>query len=149
VIELRYEMTFTERIEGPLGPTTSGRLCWQIAEATLTGPRIEAALALPGTDWIHVDDEGIRRPDQRAQFLTADGTLILLHYDTGLIRGDQNFLDALAHGRETAFADQYMCMAPRFEVSGDGYGWLTRSLFVARGRLTGPRRIEYSIHRVM
>jgi hypothetical protein len=58
-------------------------------------------------------------------------------------------LDALAHGRETAFADQYMCMAPRFEVSGDGYGWLTRSLFVARGRLTGPRRIEYSIHRVM
>jgi hypothetical protein len=47
VIELRYEMTFTERIEGPLGPTTSGRLCWQIAEATLTGPRIEAALALP------------------------------------------------------------------------------------------------------
>jgi hypothetical protein len=57
---LDYEMTFAERIEGPLGPTTGSpsRLCWQIAEATLTGPRISAALAMPGTDWIRVETSG-------------------------------------------------------------------------------------------
>ena len=41
-IGLEYEMTFAERIEGPLGPTTGSPslLCWKIAEATLAGPRI-------------------------------------------------------------------------------------------------------------
>ena len=54
MIDLEYEMTFAERIEGPLGPTTGSpaRLCWKIAEASLAGPRITASLAMPGTDWI-------------------------------------------------------------------------------------------------
>ena len=60
MIDLEYEMTFAERIEGPLGPTTGSpaRLCWKIAEATLAGPRIAASLAMPGTDWIRVDSNG-------------------------------------------------------------------------------------------
>jgi hypothetical protein len=35
MIDLAYEMTFAERIEGSLGPTTGSpaRLCWKIAEA--------------------------------------------------------------------------------------------------------------------
>jgi hypothetical protein len=75
MIDLEYEITFAERIEGPLGPTTGSpaRLCWKIAEATLAGPRITASLAMPGTDWIRVDSNGIRRQDQRTQFLT-DGS---------------------------------------------------------------------------
>jgi Protein of unknown function (DUF3237) len=148
--ELEYEMTFAERIEGPLGPTSGSpsRLCWQIAEATLTGPRITARLAMPGTDWIRLEDDGVRRQDQRAQFLTDDGTLILMSYDTGLIRADARFNEALADGRETTFADQYMCMAPRFDVSSGAYAWLTHSLFIACGRLRGPKRIEYEMYRV-
>ena len=73
MIELEYEMTFTERIEGPLGPTigTQPRLCWQIAEAVLSGPRITASLAMPGTDWIRMESDGIRRQDQRTQFLSS------------------------------------------------------------------------------
>lgn len=61
MIDLEYEMTFAERIEGPLGPTTGSpaRLCWKIAEATLAGPRITASLAMPGIDWIRVDGNGI------------------------------------------------------------------------------------------
>ena len=59
-IGLEYEMTFTERIKGPLGPATGSpaRLCWKIAEATLTGPRITASLAMPGIDWIRIDGNG-------------------------------------------------------------------------------------------
>jgi Protein of unknown function (DUF3237) len=149
-IGLEYEMTFAERIEGPLGPTTGShaRLCWKIAEATLTGPRIRARLAVPGTDWIRVEPGGIRRPDQRAQFLTDDGTLILMHYDAAVIRGDEEFSRALAAGRETTFADQYMCMTPQFDVSDDTCDWLTQNLFIGRGRLAGPKRIEYELYRV-
>jgi hypothetical protein len=63
MLELKYEMTFAERIEGPLGPTTGSppRLCWQVPEATLAGPRITASLAMPGIDWIRVDSNGTRR----------------------------------------------------------------------------------------
>ena len=151
MIDLEYEMTFAERIEGPLGPTigSPGRLCWKIAAATLAGPRITASLAMPGIDWIRLDGSAIRRQDQRTQFLTGDGTLILMRYDVALIRADEEFSRALASGRETTFADQYMCMAPQFDVGSDAYDWLTQSLFIGRGRLAGPHRIEYEICRVL
>lgn len=150
MIDLEYEMTFAERIEGPLGPTTGSpaRLCWQITEAALTGPRITASLAMPGIDWIRIDSNGIRRQDQRTQFLTDDGTVILMRYDAALIRGDEEFTRALASGRETTFAEQYMCMTPQFDVSDDTYDWLTQTLFIGRGRLAGPKRIEYELYRV-
>jgi hypothetical protein len=150
MMQLEYEMTFRERIEGPLGPTVAApaRLVWQIAEASLTGPRINATLAMPGTDWIRLGRDGIRRQDQRAQFMTDDGVLILLRYDTGLIRGDSKFLDALQNGEETSFGDQYMFMVPEFEVASDRYDWLTQSIFLAQGRLVGPKQIEYALHRV-
>ena len=150
MIDLEYEMTFVERIEGPLGPTTGSpaRLCWQVAEATLTGPRITASLAMPGIDWIRIDSHGIRRQDQRTQFLTGDGTLILMRYDAALIRGDEAFTRAPASGRETTFAEQYMRMTPQFDVSDDTYDWLTQSLFIGRGRLAGPHRVEYELYRV-
>ena len=150
-IGLEYEMTFAERIERPLGPATGSpaRLCWKIAEATLTGPRITASLAYPGTDWIRVEPDGTRRQDQRTQFLTNDGTLILMRYDAAVIRGDEELSRALASGRETTFADQYMCMTPQFDVSNDTCGWLTQNLFIGRGRLAGPKRIEYELYRVI
>ena len=149
-MQLEFEMTFRERLEGPLGPTITApaRVVWQIAEASLTGPRISATLAMPGTDWIRLGGDGIRRQDQRAQFVTDDGVLILLRYDTGLIRGDTKFLAALENGDETGFDDQYMFMAPQFEVAGEQYDWLTRSIFIAQGRLAGPKQIEYAVHRV-
>src|ERR671924_2366761 len=150
MIELRYEMTFRERLEGPLGPTSGSppRLSWTITEATLRGERIAATLAVPGTDWIRLGSDGIRRQDQRAQFVTDDGVLILLRYDTGLIRGDKKFLDALQNGEETGFGDQYMFMVPEFEVASNRYDWLTRNVFLAQGRLAGPKQIEYAVHRV-
>jgi hypothetical protein len=151
MIDLKYEMTFTERIEGPLGPTIGipPRLCWQVVEAALSGSRITASLATPGSDWIRLEPDGTRRQDQRTQFLTDDGTLVLMRYDAAVIRGDEEFTRALASGRETAFTDQYMHMAPQFEVGSDSYRWLTQSLFIGRGRLAGPKRIEYELYRAV
>lgn len=89
-MHLAPEMTFTESIEGPWGPTLGSplgaRLCWQVATAHLSGPRIDADLVMPGTDWIRLGQDGIRRQDVRLTFATADGALVLLSYDNALIR---------------------------------------------------------------
>ncbi len=153
MIEVEYEMTYAETIEGPLGPTSDSsfgdRLCWQVRTATLRGPRINASLAMPGVDWIRLGDDGTRRPDLRAQLTTDDGELILFRYDIAVIRPSEAFLAALASGDATEFSDQYMRMAPHFEVGAGRYGWLEKSLFLGRGRLTGEHAIAYEIYRVL
>ena len=152
MIELEYEMTYAERIEGPVGPTTGSpageRLCWQVTHATLDGPRIHATLAMAGIDWIRIGSDGIRRPDLRVQMMTDDGHPILFRYDVALIRSGPRFLAALAAGQATQFDEQYMRIAPQFEVGTGPYAWLGESLFVGRGRLTGRRKIAYELYRV-
>jgi hypothetical protein len=152
MIDLEYELTFDETIDGPLGPTAGSplgeRLCWQVASATLQGPRISATLAMPGTDWIRLGPDGIRRQDLRAQFVTDDGELILFRYDVAVIRSTDRFLAALAAGDSTAFEDQYMRIAPQFDVGAGRYAWLGESLFLGRGRLTGPKALSYELYRV-
>jgi hypothetical protein len=153
MIELEHELTYTETIEGPLGPTSGSeqgdRLCWQVVAATLDGPRISASLAMPGSDWIRLGADGIRRLDLRAAFLTDDGELILLRYDLALIRSSRTFVDALERGLPTEFDDQYMRIAPQFQVGSGRYAWLAENLFLGRGRLIGPKQITYEIYRVL
>ncbi len=153
MIQLEYEMTYAETIEGPLGPTTGSplgeRLCWQVTTATLRGQRINARSTMPGTDWIRIGADGIRRQDLRAQLVADDGELILFRYDLGLIRSSERFLAALAAGEATEFDDQYMRIAPQFEVAAGSYSWLAENLFLGRGRLIGQNAIEYELYRVL
>lgn len=153
MIGLEYEMTYAETIEGPFGPTSGSplgeRLCWQITTSTLQGPRIHATSSVPGTDWIRVGSDGIRRPDLRTQLITDDGELILFRYEVALIRPSERFVAAIASGDSTEFGDQYMRIAPQFEVGAGRYAWLAKSLFIGRGRLTGPGAIAYELYRVL
>lgn len=152
MIELEYEMTYEETIVGPVGSTRGSplgeRLCWTVQNARLSGPRIEATLAMPGVDLMRVGLDGIRRPDLRAELVTDDGALVLFRYDVAVIRSTERFQAALAAGEATEFGDQYMRIAPEFEVGADRYAWLRESLFLGRGRLTGPRKIAYELYRV-
>jgi hypothetical protein len=120
-----------------------------LSKSTLSGPRIDATLAMPGTDWVRLGGDGIRREDLRAQLVTDDGELILFRYDLALIRSSERFLAVLARGEATEFEDQYMRIAPQFEVGTGRYAWLDQSLFLGRGRLTGPKAIEYELYRVL
>lgn len=152
MIALDYEMTYEETIAGPLGSTKGSplgeRLCWTVETARLHGPRMEARLAMPGVDLMRLGSDGIRRPDLHAQLITDDGELVLFRYDVAVIRSTETFLTALEAGEPTEFADQYMRIAPQFEVGGERYAWLRENLFIGRGRLAGPRRITYELFRV-
>jgi hypothetical protein len=151
-VELIPEMTFTEQIVGPWGPTIGSpygaRLCWQVTEATLEGNRIRAHLVMPGADWIRLAPDGTRRQDLRLTFQTDDGATVMFAYDQALIRPTGAFTQALDSGTSTDFGDQYMRMLARFDTGDPRYTWLTTSLFLGEGRLLGGNRIHYRIFRL-
>ncbi|HEY1511124.1 MAG TPA: DUF3237 family protein [Solirubrobacteraceae bacterium] len=45
--------------------------------------------------------------------------------------------------------EEYMRIAPQFEVGAGRYAWLAESLFLGRGRLAGPNAIAYELYRVL
>jgi Protein of unknown function (DUF3237) len=151
VIGLEEVLTYRVTTTGPLDTTEGSpwgpRQYWEVSEATLSGERISAELAMPGGDWMAVSDDGFWRPDVRAQFRTDDGAVILMRY-TGLVEQSDAFKSAATEDRETAWDDQYMRLAITFETGDERYRWLNESLFVARGRLLGTGRIEYTVYRV-
>jgi Protein of unknown function (DUF3237) len=150
-IGLEREMVYRVRTTQPLDPTEGSplgaRQYWQVSEATLEGPRIRATLAATGLDWMAVSGDGYWRPDVRAQFVTDDGAVILLHY-TGLVEQTETFKAAAEADRETGFDAQYMRLSMSFETGAERYRWLNTNLFVAQGRLLGTGHIEYEVFRV-
>jgi hypothetical protein len=151
MLELQPEMTYRVRTTDSLAPTHGSPAAvtqyWQVSEATLTGERINAALAATGSDWMRMSPDGFWRPNVRAQFLTDDGAVILMHY-TGLVQQTESFKRAAEQDSPTDWSDQYMRLAIEFDTGVEEYSWLNTSLFVAAGRLLGTGRIEYAVHRV-
>ena len=150
-MQLVRELTYRVRTTGPLKSTAGSpfgeRSYWVVSEAELVGPRLKARLAAPGSDWMHVSDDGFWRPDVRMPFTTNDGETILLHY-TGLVQQTDAFKAAAEANRQTQWDEQYMRLAMRFDAGAARYAWLNASLFIARGRLLGTGHIEYDVHRV-
>ena len=152
MMKLEPEMTYRFKVRGPLAATegspVGAREYWEMTEGTLTGDRIRARIAMPGGDWMVVSADRFGRPDVRVQFVTDDDATILLHY-TGLVERTEAFKKAVAEGTATGWSDQYMRMAMRFDTGAAKYRWLGESLFIAEGRLAGPKEIEYRIYRVL
>jgi hypothetical protein len=150
-LELEFAMTYVVRTTNPLDPTTNSpwgvRQYWQVSEASLDGPKIKAQLAATGIDWMRLGDDGFWRPDLRAQFLTDDGAVVLLHY-TGLVQQTPLSADDPQGDRTGNWDDRYWRMSMRFETGAPRYAWLNTNLFVARGRLLGSGHIEYEVYRV-
>lgn len=151
MIGLEPEMTYTVKTTNSLQPTEGSPHAviqyWQVSEAQLTGKRIRAELAATGVDWMRVGADGFWRPDVRAQFITADGTVVLMHY-TGLVEQTERFKAAAEADRSTAWDEWYMRLSITFDTGEPNYSWLNKSRFVAAGRLLGTGRIEYAVYRI-
>ena len=151
MIGLEEEMIYRVKTTNPLQPTAGSPHAviqyWQVSEAELAGKRIRARLAATGIDWMRVGADGFWRPNVRAQFITADGAVVLMHY-TGLVEQTERFKQAAESDQPTEWDEQYMRLSVTFDTGDARYAWLNKSLFVAAGRLLGTGRIEYAIHRV-
>jgi Protein of unknown function (DUF3237) len=151
MIKLEHEMDFVLNVSGPFSSTVGSplgeRIYWEMSDGLLTGPRISARVVMPGGDWLRVGADGYWRPDVRLQLRSHDDILILLQY-SGLVQQTQKFRNASDHGLPTQYPDQYMRMLFRFDTGGEKYAWLNQHLFIAEGRLAGPKQIEYTLYRV-
>ena len=152
-LEIEPAMTYRLRVRGPLeskdgSPAHPGVQYWEMVSATLEGPRIRATSSMPGIDWFRPTADGYGRPHVRLPFHTDDGALVLLDY-TGLVHATDAFTAAVDRDHGTDWADQYMRMSMMFETTSQRYAWLTRSLFIARGRLLGAYDLEYDVYRVV
>jgi hypothetical protein len=152
VIDLEPAMLYRLEVAGPLessdgSDTNPRRQYWLMSRATLRGPRIEAASAMPGIDWFTPYPNGYGRPHVRIPFVTNDGAVVLLEY-RGIVEASPAFVNAVENDTPTRWADQYMRMSLTFETASQRYQWLMQSLFIARGRLLGSKSIEYDVYRV-
>lgn len=151
MLQLEQVLTYRLSVRGPLGSTDGSprgaREYYEMSGGTLTGPDLRASIVMPGGDWFSVSPDGFGRPDVRVAFQSDDGALILMQY-TGLVERNDAFLRAAAEDHETSFDDHYMRMVVTFDTGAERYAWLTRSLFLARGRLLGTSELEYEIYRV-
>jgi hypothetical protein len=145
VIQLEHAMTYRLEVSGPL---SAGRQFWQMSKATLEGPRIKAASAVPGIDWFTPLGEGYGRPHVRIPFRTDDDAVVLLEYH-GLVHATPEFNAAVEHNTSTEWAEQYMRMVLFFETESPHYAWLRHRLFLARGRLLGRTTLEYDVYSVL
>ncbi len=151
MISLEPEMTYGLDVRGPVEPHDGSEpnprtQYWQMSRATLNGPRIRATSVMPGIDWFTPYAEGYR-PHVRLPFQTDDGAVILLEY-RGIVHATQAFVQAVREDTATDWDDQYMRMALTFDTTSNRYKWITRSLFLARGRLVAAKSIEYEVYRV-
>jgi hypothetical protein len=142
-----YRVRTTQPSEPTSGSPHGQRQFWLVSEATLAGPRINAQLLAPGSDWMWMSPDGFWRPDVRVQFRTDDDAVVLMHY-TGLVQQTDAFAAAAESNSETDWSDQYMRLAIEFDTGDERYAWLTTALYVAAGRLLGTGNIEYAVHRV-
>ena len=151
MIKLEHEMDFILTVTSPAlgtaGSPRGERIYWEMSDGVLTGPRISARMAMPGGDWLRVSQDNYWRPDVRLQLRTHDDVLILLQYE-GLVQQTEKFKRASDSGLPTQFPDQYMRMLFQFDTGAERYAWLNQHLFLAEGRLGGPKQIEYSVYRV-
>jgi hypothetical protein len=151
-LEIEPAMTYRLQVRGPLeskdgAPPHPYIQYWEMVSATLDGPEIHATSTMPGIDWFRPAADGYGRPHVRLPLYTDDGSLILLEY-RGIVHASDAFLHAAEHDLPTEWGDQYMRMSLVFDTTSERYAWLTRSLFIARGRLRGANDIEYDVYRV-
>jgi hypothetical protein len=151
MIELEPAMIYRLDVDGPASgdgaASNPRRQFWQMTRATLDGPNIRATSVMPGIDWFTPYPGGYGRPHVRLAFRTDDDALVLLEYH-GIVHATAAFTRAVERDTSTQWDDQYMRMSMTFDTSAERYAWLMQSLFIARGRLTGAKAIEYDVYRV-
>ena len=103
-----------------------------ITGGTVSGPRLQGVVLAGGGDWQAIGSDGCTEIMARYSLKAADGTVIAV-LNPGLRIASTEVTAKLAAGADVPPDAYYFRTTPSFEVADGPYGWMRRTLFVARG----------------
>ena len=103
-----------------------------ITGGTVTGPALHGIVLPGGGDWQTIEGDGLTIVEARYFLRAGDGTVITA-FNPGVRVADPAVIAALSRGEDVDPAAYYFRTTPRFDVADGAYGWMRRTVFVARG----------------
>lgn len=144
-LEFSFECDLADPLFMPNGPFGT-RVVAPAAGGRVSGERIRGTLVGGGGDWILIGPDGFGRLDVRIHIATDDGALLYVQYH-GVIELNEAAMTAImTPGAETQHGDHYFWSTPAIETGDERYAWATRTVFLARGRVTGSG-VGYEVYR--
>lgn len=132
-LEFAFEATVTLDSPQELGMTAYGkRRIIPITGGTFEGPNIKGVVLPGGADWQTVRADGTADLEARYTLKTDDGALIYIQ-NKGIRTGKPEVLARLGKGEKVDPSEYYMRTYTTFEVTGEKYAWLAKSIFVGTG----------------
>ena len=132
-LEFIFEAKVTLDTVQELGITTYGkRRIIPITGGTFEGPTIKGSIVPGGADWQTVRADGTADLEARYTLKTDDGVLIYIQ-NKGIRHAKPSVLARLAKGEKVDPSEYYMRTSATFEVAGEKYAWLSKSVIIATG----------------
>jgi len=133
--QLEYAFTATVQVAPALeqGAVEGGRKRFiAITGGKVEGPMLTGEVLNGGGDWQVIEAGGLTRVEAHYFLKASDGTVIEVT-NPGVRVADPAVIEQLARGEEVDPSAYYFRTTPSFKVAEGAYGWLRRSVFVARG----------------
>ena len=146
-LETRWLMTLKGKIPQPavVSPTL---MVFNVLEAQIESPRINATLKGPSGDWVRIQPNGNWKLDVRLLMETDDGEEIYMFYN-GLLRMEPGLNERIASGEVIPGEEIYFRSTPYFETSSEKYGWLANMVTVGKITTFGGGDVQYDIFEVL
>ncbi len=151
MIEPKLEVRWLATLRGQIAPPTplpNGLLIFNVEEAEITGPRLNARVIAPSGDWIRVQENGNWRLDVRLLFETDSADHIYCSY-TGVLKADEELARRIERGDRILGEQMYFRSTPYFETAAPDYLWLNDIVCVGSMREFGGGHAIYDIFEVL
>lgn len=126
-------------------PTGTRRII-PIVGGSASGPLLSGKILPIGADWQTVLADGIADLDARYAIETSDGAVIEV-VSQGIRHASPEVHARIAGGEQVDPSEYYMRTVVRLESGSADYGWVNRSLFIARGGKVG-NTVQLAVFRV-
>ena len=149
--EPKLEVRWLATLKGQIAPPTSlanGLLVFNVENAEISGPRLNARAVAPSGDWIRIQDNGNWRLDVRLLFETDSGDPIFCSY-TGVLKADEELAGRIERGETIRGDEMYFRSTPYFETAAADYHWLNDIVCVGSMREFGGGEAVYDVFEVL
>ena len=146
-LEVRWLATMQGDIATPV-TLPNGLLLFNVEQAEITGPRLNARVVPPSGDWIRVQENGNWRLDVRLLFETDSEEPIYCSY-TGVLKATEGLAERIARGESIPGDEMYFRSTPYFETAAQDYLWLNDIVCVGSMREFGDGKAVYDLFEVL